>query len=408
MKVLSPSKTFSTSNKGKERIMANAAEVKAVLKRLAIETPSWAYGNSGTRFKVFGQPGVPRDPYEKVADAAQVHKYTGAAPTVALHIPWDKVADYKNFSEHAKSLGVSLGTINSNTFQDDDYLLGSVCNPDPKIRAKAVAHLIDCIDIMDITGVRDLKLWFADGTNYPGQDSIRERQDRLAESLEKAYARLGDNQRLLLEYKFFEPAFYHTDVPDWGTSLVHCLALGPKAWVVVDTGHHAPGTNIEFIVANLLRAKRLGAFDFNSRFYADDDLIVGAADPFQLFRIMHEVNVGGGFDVGTPVSYVLDQCHNIEAKIPGQIRSIMNVQEAVAKAISVDQSALKAAQVAGDVLAAHEVLMDAYNTDVRPLLREWRADNGIDPEPMKAYAASGYAKKIATERVGGNQAGWGA
>ena len=408
MKVLSHSKTFSTSNKGKERIMANAAEVKAVLKRLAIETPSWAYGNSGTRFKVFGQPGVPRDPYEKVADAAQVHKYTGAAPTVALHIPWDKVADYKNFSEHAKSLGVSLGTINSNTFQDDDYLLGSVCNPDPKIRAKAVAHLIDCIDIMDITGVRDLKLWFADGTNYPGQDSIRERQDRLAESLEKAYARLGDNQRLLLEYKFFEPAFYHTDVPDWGTSLVHCLALGPKAWVVVDTGHHAPGTNIEFIVANLLRAKRLGAFDFNSRFYADDDLIVGAADPFQLFRIMHEVNVGGGFDVGTPVSYVLDQCHNIEAKIPGQIRSIMNVQEAVAKAITVDQSALKAAQVAGDVLAAHEVLMDAYNTDVRPLLREWRADNGIDPEPMKAYAASGYAKKIATERVGGNQAGWGA
>ena len=408
MKDLSHSKTFSTSNKGKERIMANAAEVKAVLKRLAIETPSWAYGNSGTRFKVFGQPGVPRDPYEKVADAAQVHKYTGAAPTVALHIPWDKVADYKNFSEHAKSLGVSLGTINSNTFQDDDYLLGSVCNPDPKIRAKAVAHLIDCIDIMDITGVRDLKLWFADGTNYPGQDSIRERQDRLAESLEKAYARLGDNQRLLLEYKFFEPAFYHTDVPDWGTSLVHCLALGPKAWVVVDTGHHAPGTNIEFIVANLLRAKRLGAFDFNSRFYADDDLIVGAADPFQLFRIMHEVNVGGGFDVGTPVSYVLDQCHNIEAKIPGQIRSIMNVQEAVAKAITVDQNALKAAQVAGDVLAAHEVLMDAYNTDVRPLLREWRADNGIDPEPMKAYAASGYAKKIATERVGGNQAGWGA
>ncbi len=388
--------------------MANAAEVKAVLKRLAIETPSWAYGNSGTRFKVFGQPGVPRDPYEKVADAAQVHKYTGAAPTVALHIPWDKVADYANFSEHAKSLGVSLGTINSNTFQDDDYLLGSVCNPDPKIRAKAVAHLIDCIDIMDITGVRDLKLWFADGTNYPGQDSIRERQDRLAESLEKAYARLGDNQRMLLEYKFFEPAFYHTDVPDWGTSLVHCLALGPKAWVVVDTGHHAPGTNIEFIVANLLRAKRLGAFDFNSRFYADDDLIVGAADPFQLFRIMHEVNVGGGFDVGTPVSYVLDQCHNIEAKIPGQIRSIMNVQEAVAKAITVDQGALKAAQVAGDVLAAHEVLMDAYNTDVRPLLREFRADNGIDPEPMKAYAASGYAKKIATERVGGNQAGWGA
>jgi len=388
--------------------MASAEEAKAVLGRLVIETPSWAYGNSGTRFKVFGQPGVPRDPFEKIADAAQVNKYTGAAPSVALHIPWDKVEDYAKLAAHAKELDVTLGTINSNTFQDDDYKLGSVCNPDPKIREKAVAHLLECIDIMDITGSQDLKLWFADGTNYPGQDSITERQDRLAESLQKTYAHLGDNQRLLLEYKFFEPAFYHTDVPDWGTSLVHCLALGPKAWVVVDTGHHAPGTNIEFIVANLLRAGRLGAFDFNSRFYADDDLIVGAADPFQLFRIMHEVNLGGGFNVGTPVSYVLDQCHNIEAKIPGQIRSIMNVQEAVAKALLVDQKALKSAQTNGDVLGAHDVLMDAYNTDVRPLVREWREEKGIDPDPMKAYAASGYSAKIAVERVGGQQAGWGA
>jgi L-rhamnose isomerase/sugar isomerase len=388
--------------------MASTTEVKTLLNRLSVETPSWAYGNSGTRFKVFGQLGVPRDPYEKVSDAAQVHKYTGAAPTVALHIPWDKVADYKDFAIHAQGLGVKLGTINSNTFQDDQYILGSVCAPDPKVRANAVAHLLDCIDIMDQVNVQDLKLWFADGTNYPGQDNIADRQNRLAESLEKVYARLGDNQRMLLEYKFFEPAFYHTDVPDWGTSLLHCMALGPKAMVVVDTGHHAPGTNIEFIVAGLLRAKRLGAFDFNSRFYADDDLIVGAADPFQLFRIMHEVNINGGFDIGTPVSYVLDQCHNIEAKIPGQIRSIMNVQEAVAKAVLVDQDALKNAQLAGDVLSGHEVLMDAYNTDVRGLLRDWRSDKGIDPEPMKAYAASGYANKIATDRVGGNQAGWGA
>ena len=388
--------------------MANDSQVKAVLDRLKIETPSWAYGNSGTRFKVFAQPGVPRDPFEKIADAAQVNKYTGSAPSVALHIPWDKVEDYAKLAAHAKEQDVVLGTINSNTFQDDEYKLGSVCNPDPKIRDRAVAHLLDCIDIMNITGSQDLKLWFADGTNYPGQDSIVERQDRLAESLSRTYKALGANQRMLLEYKFFEPAFYHTDVPDWGTSLVHCLALGEKAWVCVDTGHHAPGTNIEFIVASLLRAKRLGAFDFNSRFYADDDLIVGAADPFQLFRIMHEVNIGGGFDVGTPVSNVLDQCHNIEAKIPGQIRSIMNVQEAVAKAVSVDQSALKAAQKSGDVLAAHEVLMDAFNTDVRPLIREWREGKGIDGEPMKAYARSGYAEKIATERVGGNQAGWGA
>ena len=392
----------------KGRLMANDSQVKAVLDRLKIETPSWAYGNSGTRFKVFAQSGVPRDPFEKIADAAQVNKYTGSAPSVALHIPWDKVEDYAKLAAHAKEQDVVLGTINSNTFQDDEYKLGSVCNPDPKIRDRAVAHLLDCIDIMNITDSQDLKLWFADGTNYPGQDSIVERQARLAESLSRTYKALGANQRMLLEYKFFEPAFYHTDVPDWGTSLVHCLALGEKAWVCVDTGHHAPGTNIEFIVASLLRAKRLGAFDFNSRFYADDDLIVGAADPFQLFRIMHEVNIGGGFDVGTPVSYVLDQCHNIEAKIPGQIRSIMNVQEAVAKAVSVDQSALKAAQKSGDVLAAHEVLMDAFNTDVRPLIREWREGKGIDGEPMKAYARSGYAEKIATERVGGNQAGWGA
>lgn len=388
--------------------MASTNDVKTVLNRLKVEVPSWAYGNSGTRFKVFGQPGVPRDPFEKIADAAQVNKYTGAAPTVALHIPWDAVASYTDLAAHADGLGVKIGTINSNTFQDDQYILGSVCAPDPKVRANAVRHLLDCVDIMDATGVQDLKLWFADGTNYPGQDNIAERQDRLAESLKLVYARIGENQRLLLEYKFFEPAFYHTDVPDWGTSLLHCMALGPKAMVVVDTGHHAPGTNIEFIVASLLRAKRLGAFDFNSRFYADDDLIVGAADPFQLFRIMHEVNINGGFDIGTPVSYVLDQCHNIEAKIPGQIRSIMNVQEAVAKAVLVDQGALKLAQLAGDVLAGHEILMDAYNTDVRGLLREWRVDNSIDPEPMKAYAASGYAAKIAAGRIGGNQAGWGA
>lgn len=388
--------------------MSTAAYAKTILDRLAIEVPSWAYGNSGTRFKVFGQPGVPRDPYEKVADAAQVNLYTGTVPTVALHIPWDKVSDYAHFAAYAKEVGIELGTINANVFQDDDYKLGSVCNPDPKIRAKATAHLLECVDIMDTTGVRDLKLWFADGTNYPGQDSIRERQDRLAEALRKAYDRLSGEQRLVLEYKFFEPSFYHTDVPDWGTSYMHCMQLGERAGVVVDTGHHAPGTNIEFIVALLLRAEKLYAFDFNSRFYADDDLIVGAADPFQLFRIMHEVHQGGGFDAGTPVSYVLDQCHNIEEKIPGQIRSITNVQEQVAKAALVDLDALKAAQNSGDVLAANDVLMDAYNTDVRPLLAEWRSDRGLDPNPLAAFRASGYQKKINDERVGGAQAGWGA
>ena len=388
--------------------MASVKEVTEVLKRFYIETPSWAYGNSGTRFKVFAQPGVPRDPYEKISDAAQVNKFTGAAPAVAMHIPWDKVDDYAKLAKHAKDNGVYLGTINSNTFQDDDYKFGSVCHFDKKIRQKAVDHLLECVDIMDITGAKDLKLWFADGTNYPGQDDLAGRQDRLFESLQKVYDRIGDHQRMLLEYKFFEPAFYSTDVPDWGTSYVHCLELGPKASVCVDTGHHAPGTNIEYIVAFLLRRKRLGAFDFNSRFYADDDLIVGAADPFQLFRIMHEVNQGGGFDKGTTVSYVLDQCHNIEPKIPAQIRSITNVQEAVAKALLVDADALKKAQLAGDVLGANDVLMDAYNRDVRDLLGELRSEQGLAPDPKISYAKSGYAEKIAAERVGGAQAGWGA
>ena len=387
---------------------ANTTAVKETIKRLGIEVPSWAYGNSGTRFKVFAQVGVPRDPYEKIADAAQVNKFTGAVPTVALHIPWDKVKDYAHFAAYAKDLGVTLGTINSNTFQDDQYKLGSVCNPDPKIRKMAVDHLLECVDIMDITGTQDLKIWLADGTNYPGQDDLRDRQDRLQESLEITYKRLGPNQRMLLEYKFFEPSFYSTDVPDWGTSYSHCLKLGPKAMVCVDTGHHAPGTNIEFIVALLMREGRLGAFDFNSRFYADDDLIVGAADPYQLFRIMHEVNRAGGFDVGTPVSYVLDQCHNIEDKIPGQIRSITNVQEAVAKALLIDRVELKKAQLEGNVLAANDIFMDAYNTDVRPLLGEMRNELGLDADPMKAYLASGYGAKIAAERVGGAQAGWGA
>jgi len=388
--------------------MASKDEVKKVLNRFYIETPSWAYGNSGTRFKVFAQEGVPRDPYEKIADAAQVQKFTGAAPVVAMHIPWDRVEDYSHLANHAKDLGVRLGTINSNTFQDDDYKLGSVCHPDAKIRQKAVDHLYECIEIMYKTGAKDLKLWFADGTNYPGQDNLAERQDRLAESLKKCYNRLGPDQRMLLEYKFFEPAFYSTDVPDWGTSYSHCLDLGPKASVCVDTGHHALGTNIEYIVAFLLRKKRLGAFDFNSRFYADDDLIVGAADPFQLFRIMHEVNQGGGFDEGTSVSYVLDQCHNIEPKIPAQIRSITNVQEAVAKALLVDTVALKKAQTLGDVLGGNDILMDAYNTDVRELLAELRTEKGLAPDPKAAYAASGYAQKIAVDRIGGNQAGWGA
>ncbi|MGZ6256984.1 MAG: L-rhamnose isomerase [Candidatus Limnocylindrales bacterium] len=388
--------------------MADRHAAAAVLRTQRIELPSWAFGNSGTRFKVFAQKGVPRSPYEKVDDAAQVHRFTGVAPTVALHIPWDQVDDFGDLARHAAEQGVALGTINSNTFQDDDYMLGSVCHPDARVRRKAVDHLLTCIDVMDETGSRDLKLWFADGTNYPGQDDIRARQDRLAGALREVYERLGPDQRMVLEYKLFEPAFYSTDVPDWGTSFAHCLALGPKAKVVVDTGHHAPGTNIEFIVASLLRADKLGGFDFNSRFYADDDLMVGAADPFQLFRIMHEVVKADALRPEAGVAFMLDQCHNIEPKIPGQIRSVMNVQEATAKALLVDRQALEAAQRSGDVLGANEVLMDAFWTDVRPLLRDVRTEMGLAPDPLAAFASSGYAERVVAERVGGQQAGWGA
>jgi len=383
-------------------------KMKDVLEAQAIELPSWAFGNSGTRFKVFTTPGTPRDPFEKIEDAAKVHEFTGLAPSVALHIPWDKVDSFAKLKTHAEDLGVSLGTINSNTFQDDQYRFGSLTHIDKKIRQAAIDHHFECIDIMGETGSQDVKIWLADGSNYPGQVNIRARQDRLHESLQAIYERLGDNQRMVLEYKFFEPAFYHTDVPDWGTAFVQVQALGDKAAVCLDTGHHAPGTNIEFIVAQLLRLGRLGSFDFNSRFYADDDLIVGAADPFQLFRIIFEVYRNGGFDEDSSVAFMLDQCHNIEDKIPGQIRSVLNVQEMTAKVLLVDLKALDAAEISGDVLGANAVLMDAFNTDVRAALADWRDSRGLPREPFDAYRLSGHLEKISAERVGGQQMGWGA
>jgi len=383
-------------------------ETLNLLKTQTIELPSWAFGNSGTRFRVFTTAGVPRDPYEKIDDVAQVNAFTGITPRVSLHIPWDKTDDYDALRRHAEDRGIRIGTINSNVFQDDDYKLGSLTNPDERVRAKAIAHHLECIDIMRATSAPALKIWLPDGTNYPGQDSIRERQDRLADSLSQIYAALDDDQFLVLEYKFFEPAFYHTDVPDWGTSLVHCLSLGERAKVVLDTGHHAPGTNIEFIVAQLVRLGRLGAFDFNSRFYADDDLIVGAADPYQLFRIMNEIVAAGALAPDSGVNFMLDQCHNLEEKIPGEIRSATNVQEATAKALLVDREALKAAQLAGNVLAANDIFIDAFNTDVRPMLAELRESQGLAPDPMRAFLDSGYLERIRSERVGGNAAGWGA
>jgi L-rhamnose isomerase/sugar isomerase len=394
--------------------MTTFAQIAPLLEGQAIEVPSWAYGNSGTRFKVFGSPGTPRTVEEKIADAATVHRFTGLAPAVALHIPWDLVDDYAALRRHAEDLGIALGTINSNTFQDDDYKLGALTHTDPKIRQKAIDHHFECIEVMGATGSRDLKIWLAEGSNYPGQADLRGRQDRLAESLRTIYDRLltlGDDQRLVLEYKFFEPAFYHTDVPDWGTSYAQVAALGERAMVCLDTGHHAPGTNIEFIVTQLLRLGKLGSFDFNSRFYADDDLIVGAADPFQLFRILFEVVRGGGYGPANPdghsdVAFMLDQCHNIEQKIPGQIRSVLNVQEMLARALLVDREALTTAQESGDVLGANAIFMDAFYTDVRADLAGWREERGLPADPMAAYAESGYQAEIEATRVGGSQMSW--
>jgi L-rhamnose isomerase/sugar isomerase len=386
--------------------MKTFSQIGGLLDGQAIEVPSWAYGNSGTRFKVFGTPGTPRTVQEKLADAAMVHRVTGLAPSVALHIPWDLVDDFAALRSYAEDLGVAIGTINSNTFQDDDYKFGGLTHLDPKIRRKAIEHHLDCVDVMDATGSRDLKIWLADGTNYAGQGDLRGRQDRLAESLATIYDRIGQHQRLVLEYKFFEPAFYATDVPDWGTAYAQVAALGDRAVVCLDTGHHAPGTNIEFIVMQLLRLGKLGSFDFNSRYYADDDLIVGSADPFQLFRIMFEVIRGGGYGTDSDVAFMLDQCHNVEQKIPGQIRSVLNVQEMTARALLVDLDELAAAQEDGDVLGANALVMDAFYTDVRADLAAWRTERGLPADPMQAYRESGYQEQIEKDRVGGSQAGW--
>jgi len=387
--------------------MLTSVEVKQALRQQWLETPSWAYGNTGTRFKVFKNPGAARNAYEKVDDAALVHRLTGVAPSVALHIPWDRVDDYAALAKHAAEVGLRIGAINPNVFQEDEYRLGSVCNPDPRVRRKALDHLLECAEVAHEVGSPALSLWFADGTNYPGQDDIRARQDRLAEALSDVYEALPEGVGMLLEYKLFEPSFYTMDVPDWGTSLVHCLALGDRAKVLVDTGHHAPGTNIEFIVAQLLRLGRLGGFHFNSRFYADDDLLVGAADPYQLFRIMCEIVAVGANLPGSGVAFMLDQCHNIEEKVPAEIRSVMNVQEATAKALMVDRVALAKAQEEGDVLGANTILVDAFSTDMRPLLGELREEMGLDPDPLAAYARSGHAERSRAERAGGGGTSWG-
>jgi L-rhamnose isomerase/sugar isomerase len=390
-----------------ERLSERGVDVASVEERLRsqrLETPSWGYGNSGTRFKVFPQPGVPRDPFEKFADAAEVHRLTGVCPSVAIHIPWDRVDDYGELREHAEGLGLRVGAVNPNLFQEEDYKLGSVCNPDPAVRRKATEHLLECVEIGREVGSDVLSLWFADGTNYAGQDSFVERRHRMHECLSEAYEAMPGNMRMLLEYKPFEPAFYHTDLPDWGAALTMCQRLGERAEVLVDLGHHLQGTNIEHIVALLLDEGRLGGFHFNNRKYADDDLVVGSVNPFELFLIYVELVEA---EESTRIDYMIDQAHNIEAKIEAMILSVTNLQEAYAKALLVDRQTLDDARRSGDILGAHRTVLDAYATDVRPLCARVREEMGGAAEPIAAFEGSGYAERVARERAEGVGAGWG-
>ena len=373
------------------------------LSALMIETPSWGYGDSGTRFATFQQPGRPRDVYERIDDAAEVHRLTGTAPGVALHFPWDAVDDLAALRAYIEDRGLHVGAVNPNLFQDPDYKLGSITHPDERVRRKAVEHLLECVDIGTALGSTAQSLWFADGTNYPGQDDLRARRRRLLKSLEEVYAALPEEQELLVEYKLFEPAFYATDLADWGSALLVCQRLGERARVLVDLGHHAQGTNIELIVALLAEEGRLGGFLFNNRKYADDDLIVGSVNPFELFLIFCEL-------ASAPLPRLtIDQAHNVEPKVEAMVLSVVNLQEAYAKALLVDHGALAEAQQAGDVLAGHRILLDAFQTDVRPLCAKARAELGAAEDPIAELRESGYVARRAAERGEGESVagGWG-
>jgi L-rhamnose isomerase / sugar isomerase len=381
----------------------DVTEVEERLRAQRLETPSWGYGDTGTRFAVFPQTGVPRNPFEKLADAAQVHRLTGVCPSVAIHIPWDRVDDYSELKDHAESLGLRIGAVNPNLFQEPEYKLGSVSNPDPAVRRKATDHLLECVEIAGETASDVLSLWFADGTNYAGQDSFTERRHRMIEALGEVYAAMPGRMRMLLEYKPYEPAFYHTDLADWGAALSMSQRLGERAQVLVDLGHHAKEVNVEYVVALLLDEGRLGGFHFNNRKYGDDDLIVGSVNPFELFLIYVELAEEHS---DTRIDYMIDQTHNIEPKIEAMLLSVMNLQEAYAKALLVDRATLTEARSAGDVIGAHRTLLDAYATDVRPLCARVRETLGGASDPIAAFQVSKYAGKVAEERGEGAGAGW--
>jgi L-rhamnose isomerase / sugar isomerase len=360
---------------------------------LSVETPSWGYGDSGTRFATFRQPGRPRDVFERVDDAAEVHRLTGTAPAVALHFPWDSVDDLGALRTHVEGLGLRVGAVNPNLFQDADYKLGSIAHPDEVVRAKAVEHLLECVEIARALGSTAQSLWLADGTNYPGQDDLRARRRRMLDALAEVYAALPEEQEMLVEYKLFEPAFYATDLADWGSALLVCQKLGERARVLIDLGHHAQGTNVEQIVALIAEEGRLGGFHFNNRKYADDDLIVGSVNPFELFLIFTELVA-----MAELPRLTIDQAHNVEPKVEAMVLSVLNLQEAYAKALLVDRVALAVAQAEGDVLAGHRLLLDAFQTDVRPQCARARAELGAAEDPIAELRESGYAERRMAER----------
>ncbi len=382
-----------------DRLAAQGVDVQQIKKKLSelhIETPSWGYGNSGTRFKVFPWPGAARNAHEKIADAAYIHRLSGIAPSVALHIPWDKVDDWPALKEYAADLGITLGAINPNVFQDDVYKLGSLCHPSGTVRETAIAYMVECCEIIEQTGSDILSIWLGDGTNYAGQDNIRARKQRLYESLKAVYQYLPDGARMLVEYKFYEPAFYHTDLADWGMAYALAQRLGDQAEVLVDTGHHAMGTNVAHIVAFLLDEKKLGGFHLNARHYGDDDLIVGSDNAWEVFLIFNELVDSG--PLADNVAYMIDQSHNIEPKLEAMLVSVLNCQLAYAKALIVDRKALRDAQLSGDVLGAHAFMTDAFQTDVRPLLMKVREEANLPVDPVAALRADDYQERVARER----------
>jgi len=385
---------------GKGVVKGDAEKVWAALDGFRIEVPSWGFANTGTRFGKFVQGGAATTIEEKFSDASQVNALTGASPTVALHVLWDLPggkADVPAIQALEKKYGVKSGSINPNLFQDQEYKFGSIANPSAEIRKNALAHLLDSVEIGRELGSKDVSLWIADGSSYPGSQSIRKRIGWMEEVLATTHAALGENQRMLVEYKPFEPYFYHTDIADWGMALELARRAGPKAKVLVDTGHHYQGTNIEQIVAWLLHLGALGGFHFNDRKYADDDLTLGSIDPYQVFRIFHEI-LSVPAEERSSVAFMIDQSHNMKGKMEAMVQTVVMAQELYAKAALVDHERLAELQQGCHLVEAEECFRGVFWQDVRPIVREWRAARGLPAEPLKALAESGYVEKITQER----------